>query len=359
MSLRLLLVAPLLVLTARSAATQQPEPDPARVIGKTIEKQLLLEVESRLKSKDLATIAWGGYLSAQHRVADSAPAVLRALRNLPFGEDRRYAAQALLDALIVHGQKVTIDDMQGMAVGMNEAAAIVLCGMNPLPNREYLLGLYEKNQRKRLSRWLAAGNLLARIKDREFGRRLVEELTYELSINVSSPGRPIGFGMGGAFGGKFADGRLTTPMGFPPTVTYTVRSKPKPRDVMFAEGKRPVYYRREVHHKRKIGIGHAELLGLRGRQQTRVDWISAMLGWPAGQLPTEHSEFLVWSDAAAFEEKVAKMRTAITKKHARVVDKAIKKGWFREAERKELAAKVAIKLRDNRTDKSVKLPPVQ
>lgn len=359
MSLRLLLVAPLLVLIARAVAAQQPEPDPARVIGKTIEKQLLMEVESRLKSKDLATIAWGGYLAAQHRVADSASAVRRALRDLPRGEHRRYAVQALLDALIVHQQKVTIDDLQGLAVGMNEGAAIVLCGMDPQANRNYLLALYEKHQRKRLSRWLAAGNLLARIKDREFGRRLVDGLSYELTLNVSSPDQPVGFGVGGAFGGKFADGRLTTPLGFPPTVTYTVRVTPKSRDVMFAEGKRPVYYHREVHHERKIGIGHSELIRLRGRQQIRVDWIGAMLNWPLGKLPVEHSDFVVWTDAAAFKKKVAKARAEIVRAHDRVVDKAMEAGWFGEDERADLAAKVAIKLRDNRTDKSVKLPSVE
>lgn len=348
----------LLAVTGRAQESGTPE-DPARAIGKAVEKQLRLEVESRLKSKELATIAWGGYLAAQHRVAGVVPALRRALRELPQGQHRRYAAQALLDALIVHGAQVPFDEFAAVAKGMNEGAAVVLSGMDPLACREFLLGLYESHQTKRLSRWLAAGNLLARIKDREFGRRLVEGLEYELDLSVTTPGHPVGFGVGGAFGGRFGDGRLTTPTGFPPTVTYTLRADPKPGDVLFAEGTQPVYYRRDVHHERKIGVGYSEFIRLRGRQQTRVDWLGAMLQQSFGKLPREQSKMVTWSDAEAFVADVAKHKAAIVSKHDRIVGKAIGSGWFAQSERQALAARVAIKCSDQRADKSVALPKVE
>lgn len=337
---------------------QKLEPDPSRIIGQTVERQLLLEVESRLKSKDLATIAWGGYLAAQHRVALAVPMLKSALKDLPRGAHRKYTAQSLMDALVVHKAKVAGTDFADFRKGMNEGVAIALTAADPGSNREYLRSLFRDSTRGRFSRWLAAGNLLARIKDREFGRELVEQFAYDLNIIVTVEGRLGGFGMGGAFGGRFGDGWLQTPMGFPPVVTYRIVHKPKPGDVLVAEGKRPVYYRRQVHHERKVGIGSAERVRFRGRQELRVDWISVMLGKSVGELPPVETKTVYWTNNDEFVKRVAKHRREIEERHDRMLDRVIAAGWFTESERKDVAAKVVVKLHDHRPDKTVPLPKI-
>lgn len=344
---------------SHAAVGQEPEPDPARVIGKTVERQLLLEVQTRLQSKDLATIAWGGYLAAQHRVASAVPLLREALRDLPQGEHRKYAAQALMDALIVHGSKASAEDLAPFRKGLNEGASLVLASKDPAAHREFLMKMHRATKTGRFSRWLVSGNLLAEAKDREFGRYLIAQLSYELKVNVCEKGEPVGFGVGGAFGGRFGDGRFVTPLGFPPTVTYRVVTRPKVGDVLFSRGGRNAYYRRQVHHQRKVGSGVGEYIELRGRQQRRVDWLAAMLDTSFGRLPVEHSELVTWTDAKALLAEVEKARASIASRHDRIVDRAVKAGWLKESERSDFGADVRVALRDQRKNRKPALPDVK
>lgn len=326
------------------------------MIGKTIEQQLLLEVQSRLQSSDLATIAWGGYLSAQHRVATAVPMLQQALHDLPQGEHRSYAAQALMDALVVHGANVKADDLSDFRSGLTEGAALALAANDPVAHRAFLLRMHEATARGRFSRWLASGNLLAQAKDRDFARSAVAHLSYQLTVSVCEESNRMGGGMAGAIGGKFGDGKFVTPMGFPPAVTYRIVTRPKAGDVLFAAGKRHAYFRREIHHERAVRDGSGELMQLRGRQQLHVDWLGTMLGTAFGRLPPQFSERIYWSTAEHCLAEVEKLRAAIAQRHDHLVDRAIKAGWFTEDERAGLAAKVAVKLADRRATKKPALP---
>ncbi|MGK0299903.1 MAG: hypothetical protein ACI89X_000771 [Planctomycetota bacterium] len=352
-------LALLCVALAPAASAQKPDPDPSRVIGKAIEQQLLLEVGSRLKSTDLATIAWGGYLAAQHRVATVVPMLQKALHNLPQGEHRKETAQALMDALVVHGATVEADDLRDFQKGRNEGAALALAAKDPAAHRAFLMRMHQATARGRFSRWLASGNLLARAKDRDFARSSLGHLAYKLTVSVCEEGHGVGFGMGGRFGGKYSDGKFVTPMGFPPSVTYRVVTRPKAGDVLFAAGKRNVYYRREVHHERKVGPGSGEMIELRGRQQLRVDWLGKMSGTSFGSMPPESSTQIWWETAEHCLAEVEKFRAKIVWRHDRIVDHAIKAGWFDEDERAGLAAKVSVQLADHRGTKTPALPKIK
>ena len=94
------------------------------------------------------------------------PLVQDALRNLPDGAHRKFAAQSLMNALIVHEAKASADDLKAFRKGLSEGAALALAAQNPGAHREFLIGMHRATKTGRFSRWLASGNLLAKAKER-------------------------------------------------------------------------------------------------------------------------------------------------------------------------------------------------
>lgn len=359
---KFVLMATLAVCGSMPAWAQDPSEneDPSRVIGKVVEQQLLLEIASRLKSRDPATIAWGGWLAAKHRVKSAVPFVRRALVGLPAGEHHRFAAQSLLDALQVNGAKVSRLALRGAEKGLHEACAFVLLARDVKANRTFFFEQFvEHDQQGRASRWLAAGNLLAAAKDREFARRLLLSLSYRLDVAVYCDGDDWAFGVGGAFGGRFADGRFVVPEGFPPVVTYRLESSPKAGDVLLASGRQPMFYRRTVHRGRKVPHGSGEMIRLRGRQQQRVAWLGAMIGQSYHKLPPTVSEGVVWTDAAALRKKVEAARGAIVKRHQALVDAMIAAKLCDGREHALFAAEVDVRVQDRRSEIDAPLPVIK
>jgi hypothetical protein len=188
---------------------------------------------------------------------------------------------------------------------------------------------------------------------------LLGQLAYLLVVNVTDAHSGMGFGAGGAIGARFADGRLLTPKGFPPSVTYRIVVDPKPSDVLFAEGERGVFYRRQVHHDRKVGVGESERIQLSRRQQLRVDWLGAMLDHWVAKMPPVTTVGAEWSDSATLQAEVEKQRAVLVTRHEELVDLAVKAGWFTAQERASVAAKVKVKLVDRRKDAKAALPSIQ
>jgi len=348
-------------LFAAGLAAQDPEPDPSRVIGEAIERQLLLEVESRLRSDELTTVAWGAHLAARHGVSSAVPALRRRLASLAEVDEkeRRFAVLALLDALQVNAARLATEELQPFCRGAMEPVAFVLASRDPDQHRDFLFGRFaEHDEKGRQTRWLASGQLLAALGDREFGRQLVRSLRYRLKVTVLDDKSTFGGGMGGAIGGRFGDGVLTVPAGYPPTAIYGLVLRPKPGDVLLTGGERPVYWRREVRAGRRVGIGTSEGLLREGRQDVRAAWLAEMLELYVLKLPRQTDETHRFEDADGYRRAVNGWRRGIAAQHERVLKAAEERGWFTDEERAALPAEVELVVDDQRGDRGVALPDV-
>ena len=358
-------IAPLALLFPIVAFAQQPaEVDESLVIGRTVEQQLALEVTTRLSSHDLKTVAWGAWLAARHRVGIAVPQLRERLASLADvdARQRRFAVQALLDALVQNDARLPAAEITPFATGIHEAPAFVLLARDAKAAREFLLARFaEHDEKGRMSRWLASGNLLASIGDREFARRLARSLDYRLEIAVYDVDSEMVGGAGGRFGGRFAGGRLTLPRGYPPVAIYTLVAEPRAGDVLFAAGARPAYWRRKLHEGRKVRIGAGEPLVLRGRQQQRVRWLDRMIGVGdhVHELRPTRSEWLQWSGARQLQDEVDEHRNRITEQHARLLRSLVRKGWLADGEVGKFAARVEVVLQDLRAGKHEALPEIR
>jgi len=348
-----------LLLLVPSVRSQDGGRDPARIIGETVERQLRMEVETRLRSDRPETVAWGAWLASRHRVRSAIPALRRALAELDPAGAGKHAAQAILDALIETGAKVEARELRQFHRGMHEAAAFVLLSRDVRKNADFFRQRFVRFDRQgRYSRWLAAGNLLAKAKDREFGRYLLAGMNMQVQLRVYD-GDSIGGGAGGAVGGKHVDRGFQVPARFPPAVTYRTVRKPRVGDVLFAAGKLPIYYRREVHEGGKVPNGPGEQIVLDGRQRRRAEWIAQAAGRFVPDVPVRKVEYHAWRGVEAFEKEVAQQRKNLAWRQQQVEAAVTELGWIEASERERFRLRVDLVVHDVREDRKVALPAIE
>lgn len=333
--------------------------DPARVIGDTVERQLRMEVETRLRSDKLETVAWGAWLASEHRVTTAVPALREALAKLgPMGP-AKFAAQAVLDALAQNGAKVSPELLAPFTGGMHEGVAFVLMAREPKAHQDELRRRFlALDKMGRYSRWMAAGNLLAACKDRGFGRHLLAGLRHDVVITVYD-GDSIGGAFGGAAGGKHVDRGFRMPPHYPPAVTYRLVTRPVAGDVLFAPGAKPVFYRREVHAGDKVPNGKGERLVIRGRQEVRVGWIRQAASGGVPELSREEVVWHHWQDLDAYRAEVAKQQKRLAWSRGLIEAAALELEWIEPEERQRFRLRTALSARDHRDDRATPLPPIK
>lgn len=364
---RLALFLPLAaMLTTAATAPTQHNKNPSEAIGRGVETQLLPEVTSRLRSKNLATVAWGAHIAARHRLAPAVPALLSTMSRLQKEPglnptEVRFAALALLDALVQTKAVVSFEDFGAYAKGHTLPALFVLLARDVRKNRKFLVAHYQKNdQQGRRSYWLACGNLLAASKDDELGGLILPTLTYKLYVTVRDPDDLVGAGIGRGGGGRFGEGKLNVPEGFPPTVLYQLTTRGRTGDTLIAPGVIPVFARRSEHKRRRFGIGSNEPIRRPERQKVRLQWLAELLDTYLSSLGNFAPRLTVdWQDPAHYVESVAKQKALIEKSFAKLVERCVKSRVLDEDLAEGLQAEIEFQVFDLREKSKEPLPKLK
>ena len=356
-----------------------PASEQARTEAALQEKleQELVERSSRLlRSKLPRAIAWGAHLAAKHKLSSLAKLVvarLSARKALPDGSKRRYLTNALLDAVIRLHARVPVDDLVAIAKeGLPQHVCILLAERLANPDKlswgkasrrdlkrteAALLQFFVAEERAHVeesSHGLtirAAGALLAERKDTAFVEQLVRELEIELTLFVRDDGRRMFRYHGGGHG---ASSWPLDPDGFPPIVVYPLDDSPSFGARLLCAGPPAIFYRRvEVGARHHMPLGQG--LGA-DIDSLRLSWLAAVL--KRTDIGLEYSVQVThqWSDQGALRREVKDLRAKIDVAHGRLIAELVAKKLLTPKRAKDMNSHIALRIDDQRADKSVPLP---
>ena len=354
-------VLSVIVLAAALMPLRAQEDAPPVVRG--VEATLLPEIESRLRSADTGTVAWGAHLAARYHVAAAVPELRAKLATFAVTPDQelKFAVLALLEALVQTNAVVPLAELRPFLRGLSRTPALVLLARDLDTNRDYFITEFRRLAGDGAwTEWLACGNLLASVKDAAFALDVLRSVDVTLHVLVRDPDDETFGGSGGSGGSSFrsADGKLDVPEHHPPTVLYSLSRRGRPGDVLFAAGTKPVYLRRVVRSERQFGIGESDGLRNGEQRETHIEWLAELLDKPVILLPLDFEQRTVidWRGPDAFTVSMRETHARIAADHAKLVDLCVETRLLMREAVTGLRPAVDVKLRDVRKDKTVPLP---
>lgn len=312
----------------------------------------------RLQSETPSVRAWGAYLAGKEGVAEAVPRLIDLIRAVPDYKDKegRLVVRASFDALIRLKAAVPADVLEPHLSGRFAAQALILLTRAPKIPPALLLKLFDKQGGENLGQFgIAVGNVLCEKKVPGFASRLFGRVNLKLNVSLVDEGN-LGFGVGGSIGGRFGDGRLDIPPGFPPTVFYRLADRERKGAVLLADGPRPISWYRQEKTGERIGFGSSS--SSIAVEKLAREWIAVLSGVPEKELGIRatSSTSLVWSDAEAYKKHVAARRNAILAQYWKLVTTLLTKQILTLDEARALKPVVTVKVRDARRDPAAKLP---
>ena len=146
------------------------------------------DVRERLKSEDLATVAWAAHTSAEFRLDGCVPELRAKLASLAkrAGKERDHAALALLDALIQANANVPGAEIEPFLRDITWSASLALLRKRPVVNAAQLLLAFQRaGAGSTKSR--DCGELLAELRCRGFAAALLR-VPFPIYVLVCDPG---------------------------------------------------------------------------------------------------------------------------------------------------------------------------
>jgi len=268
----------------------------------------LLGVINRLKSYDLAQVAWGAHLAAEHGMRQLVPDLCRTLRALQARKrsDVYLAAMAILDTMIRLEAAVPPKDLKPWLSSFTLPAAMVLMAPKPKRYETPLLEVFRKFKKDdRNSRyWLGAGNLLVSIKSRKVAAQLLEGLHVAVAINVydDDSNKNLRSDPGSWSGGAFDGPLIKVPKSYPPVPLYRFEKRKRtPESKLLAPGAKSIYYRRILSPRYRIAATY-----ISEKPKRNLEWICALLDIQVRNQPFHLSATArhVWKDDAAYFRRV-------------------------------------------------------
>jgi len=299
--------------------------------------------------------AWAAWNAAEAGRTEAVPELLVLLdRSAALGgAEGGWARSSLLDALIRLDAAPKWERLEPLLAN-DRTAVLLLTARRPRVYREGLLACMDRGFGWE---WIAACNLLTRLKAPGLAGRLLDGLPVGLTLRVVDAGTgPRGcIGIGGGAGGRGC-GRVLVQPGWPPRVFYTLTDRPAEGSRLVAPGPVPVYVRRTVIVDRG-GIGGATAWPWR-QPQLRYEALAALLDTHVDQLPLhrESHREIFWNGAVRYATAVAAARASVERDFADLVARLRVRGLLTAAEARGLAPAIETGVRDLRGDKSVPLP---
>lgn len=354
------MLAALCVLQAVAAQTDEPPP-----IARGVEAVLLPEITSRLRSDDLATVAWGAHLAAKYRVTEAAPILRTALAELA---DRpqaagRFAELALLDALLQTDAVLTTEELAPFRTGLGGTAWLALLARDPIGNREALAHHFRQLDRAGAwIEWVATGNVLVTTRDADFVLALLERqhVMQRVVVRDAATTETPAARTGGRRGRGRNVASIEVPPSQPPTVLYELTLDGRPGDVLFARGEHTVFLRRHVHEQRTIRRRDHESHTLGDPERQRLAWLARMLEQTVAELPfaVECSLTVSWHGAEKLQADLQEARADVLADFRRLVAVCVEAKLVARAATTDLAPTIEIRWDDRRGDQSEPLPAV-
>jgi len=306
-----------------------------------------------LESADLRTVAWAAYDAGRYHLTDTAPSLVRLLTSAPVTLDRERLAlvDVVLDALIQLNARVPAADIVRFAEARPVQTLVLLTAAT---GREDVL--VDQLAMSKGYRWYAAANILLRDKSPGLARHLFSTVRLELTIVVSEREPGAGASSGGASAGV-GDGIGENPPDFPPHAQYRFEAAARPGFVVLATGPHPIYYSRTVSTTLQYQTSFPEIGG--PTDDDRLDYLRALGSDTMMDVPlrAESRAWARWTTAEAFPRRVEELRRDLERRYQYLQTTVMRAtGVPLDA---AAPPRIAIRVEDQRTDRSVPLPEIQ
>ncbi|MEO6596744.1 MAG: hypothetical protein ABIP94_18510 [Planctomycetota bacterium] len=348
------------LLSVTSLAPAQATGNLTQAVEFGVQARLLLEVDTRLRAKDLTAVAWGAYLAGRYRLEPTVPALrakLSELVSLP-REPRAFAALAIIDALVQTRAIVPQAELEWFAESLRVPVWILLA-RDLEAHRQFFLSHYQTlDDDKHWIDWLAAGNLLAGVKDLDFTKDLLKALRLEIAIVVRDPGDD-----------EYAEGdsswtccacicgSIDVPEAYPPIALYSLTTVRRPGDMLFAKGPPAVFVQRVERGERIVGCGDYDSYSEGDHQSMRLAWLAQMLATSPESLPLDlaPSHVVDWHGPDAYLTTLRELRVAATLQFERLVDRCVTAELIPRESAADLTPHIEFRVHDARKQAS---PPL-
>ena len=336
------LAVPLALICAGTAVGQDTAPrlDPVAIAA---------DATRLLASADAKDVAWGAFTACQYHVVSAVPLITSALSR-PLAGDRvaqEATELALLDALIQLDAKVPVTVLEPLIARWPVPTSVLLA--NATGDRDaVLLPLVSSTDG---AFWNGIANLLLVTRPPGFAMRLLTGLRLTLVVHVTNNANLGVFGGAGTSGEHSLYGALAA--GFPPLADYRF-SFARPGATVQSVGPRTVYYERRL--QTQPAFQRFRYSSPEGPSNTdRVDYLNALIG--EGRALQERTEpTVVWRGAAALRRAVAEHRERVEGRYRVALGSLVVRGLLSDAESRSLTPQIAVRVEDNRDDKSQPLP---
>jgi hypothetical protein len=320
------------------------------------------ELDRQLASGEPREIAWAAYSIGVHKHFDMVPKLVelvRSFENTATADNSRItpesaSIEAVADALIRLEAMLPADVVMNLYPRFPAQTIILLSRASD--NSDPLMEIFQKTKSRDL--WLAAGNLLAVHPPSGFVRTLLGGAITTFSFRVvwTEPERGDGVGMGcAADSGMVADENFRD---WPRVRLYRIVHSENARNV-FAPGIRPVGFTwwETTDYRDAWGDGDCSPST---SKYWRTGLIAQLLRKTISELPLqpEVRELVLFTSAAAFEERV---RSAIEQKSrafGEVVDAFVQRGDLTREDSAVLHLQCRVEVADERPLPRTDLPKV-
>ncbi len=341
----MLTLAAIFLLSFDAVATQEP--------GAALREKLRSEVTTRLRSDSPATIAWGGFFAAEHRVVETGAQLSAALEKVrdPKSQEARLAAAALLDGLVRIGARPDAAVLEPF-VARGVPPALILAARRPEAHVEALRTCFDGRNASPDMGWLLAGNLLVQAEAEGFAEIVCSGLRLRLRVRVVDPGSAGGGGRSRQT--SRGDGVVQVPDGFPPIVRYELSRSPSFGSLVVSAGPPRVFARRRTYERKKFSIGTTRRWS---PDEVRYEWLRTLaVSKPPFEL--ESALQVEWHDPGSMRESVDAKREEIQAQFTKHLRLLVQRGHIDQNLANTLAVAIDVRVTDLRSDKALPLPAV-
>ncbi|HEX5054312.1 MAG TPA: hypothetical protein VFZ65_21210 [Planctomycetota bacterium] len=324
----------------------------------------LPEVEKLLASTVPAEVAWGGYLAQRHRLRDAVRALGAALQRWRDRDDKqaRFVRLHLVDGLVGCGAHVASEQVEFLlADALTREAAFVVIAAEPAVNMDALARLaMEPAEPGDLVRQAAARLLIHEdLHVPALAAYLVQHASSSFDVTVRSDvSADAGWNSAIGLGGRQA-AQLKSPPGFPPLVRHGLakRARKGAEDTIVAAAAGVAGMQ---HTRTEPGSFYAfEATRRPFTEAPPNSTVFELLGCMAGEAAEPAvAHTLIWRDAPTFLAACTKLRNEQRNRLDALVARLRAQKWLAADELPGLRITLEESVHDERTDRSVTLPPI-
>jgi hypothetical protein len=239
---------------------------------------------------------------------------------------------------------------------------IVLLGKAPDRNAKAILSIFQR-QILEDQLWFALGNLLLEIKSPEFPLILMQDIKQSpITVYVRNSRFSLSRGLPGS-GFKNIQPK-NVPLNYPPIILYEISVEPPNPIVVVFKGPRNFYAvpwiinsgERYISDERRLPYLSDSSLSVEYRIRYQLEYLSSILGLPEAEISFNQIIHLDWKDSRHYKEEMRLQCSRILAINDRLTNRLRDRGLITASQAKNLGNSIALKIYDNREDKTVSLP---